>query len=88
VIQLDFHQTLALGIYTDKSGMMRSRTRLQYSKLSREAKEPIFLPTESLLTKLIVLDFHLRLLHGGPVLVLSHLRRNFLLPKGVRQWLE
>uniref|UniRef100_A0A915DCU7 Integrase catalytic domain-containing protein n=1 Tax=Ditylenchus dipsaci TaxID=166011 RepID=A0A915DCU7_9BILA len=72
----------SLDIFSDDQGILRAKTRLQYSGLPKNAIEPIWLPLKAHLTSLIVLDVHTQLMHGGPMLVLSHLRKTYWLPKG------
>jgi len=51
--------------------------RLQSSLLPTDAKHPIILPKESLLTNLIISDAHQRTLHGGTQITLAFLREEF-----------
>uniref|UniRef100_A0A915DRJ6 Integrase catalytic domain-containing protein n=1 Tax=Ditylenchus dipsaci TaxID=166011 RepID=A0A915DRJ6_9BILA len=74
-------------------GLTRVQTRLQNSFLPQETIQPIFLPQNHPVTELIVSQTHKMLLHGGPVLTLSHIRKYYWLPKGrkavaqiIRKW--
>lgn len=59
----------------DSNGLLRGR--LQFSKLSSDAKTPLILPRNSRLTTLVIDSHHRRTLHGGPQLTLSSIRQQF-----------
>lgn len=59
------------------NGIMRVGGRLGQSNFSYVKKHPIILPRHHRLTELIVVDFHKRLLHAGPQLLLSSLREQY-----------
>ena len=54
--------------------------RLENSDLSEEARKPIILPREHVLTKLIVEQCHQKVLHSGLRATLAELRARFWVP--------
>nr|CAI5835101.1 unnamed protein product [Callosobruchus analis] len=69
---------LPLNPFLDKNGVLRVGGRLRHnSQLKYEQKHQIILPTNHTLTNLIARDMHIRLLHCGPLTLLSHLREKF-----------
>ena len=54
-----------LNLFIDDDGIWRSKSRLQFSKLPRNAIEPIFLPRNNHLTHLIINQIHKRYFHAG-----------------------
>nr|CAD2196359.1 unnamed protein product [Meloidogyne enterolobii] len=73
-----------LGIYTDPEEILRCKGRLGKSNLTLETKEPIFLPSRSYLTCLIIYETHLLNHHSSPLLTLSIIRKQFWIPSGRR----
>ncbi|XP_017875322.1 uncharacterized protein LOC108622144 [Ceratina calcarata] len=63
--------------FLDQDGLLRIGGRLQNTHLGEGEKHPIIVPGESHLAELLIRDAHLRTLHGGPQLVMSHLLRSF-----------
>ena len=59
---------LSLRPFVDAQGLLRVGGRASLSKLSYSRRHPIILPSDHVLTKLIVHSEHLRLLHAGPTL--------------------
>lgn len=57
--------------------MLRVGGRLGRSEYSHDKKHPIILPPKHELSKLIMRDEHVRLLHAGPQLLLSSVRERF-----------
>uniref|UniRef100_A0A914MDV1 Integrase catalytic domain-containing protein n=1 Tax=Meloidogyne incognita TaxID=6306 RepID=A0A914MDV1_MELIC len=72
----------SLGLFLDNDGILRAKGRLSYSNLPDDTIEPIYLPSHSPLTKLIVYEYHLLNHHSSPLLTLSMIRRKYWLPKG------
>lgn len=66
----------------DKDGLIRCRGRIKARYLSKEAQEPILLPTNHKFTTLLVQDVHHRCGHQGVNGTLANLRLNYLVPKG------
>ncbi|XP_028175488.1 uncharacterized protein LOC114363843 isoform X2 [Ostrinia furnacalis] len=67
----------SLNPFVDAQGLLRVGGRLQNAVLSFTKKHPIILSKDSNITKLIILQEHLRLLHAGQKLVLSSLSENY-----------
>ncbi|XP_049879678.1 uncharacterized protein LOC126376395 [Pectinophora gossypiella] len=61
----------------DECGLLRVGGRIHAAKVGYDKRHPIIMPSESHLTKLLVLDAHLRTLHGGPQLMLNLLRSKY-----------
>uniref|UniRef100_A0A914I275 Integrase catalytic domain-containing protein n=1 Tax=Globodera rostochiensis TaxID=31243 RepID=A0A914I275_GLORO len=75
---------LALGIFTDPQQLLRSKGRLDKSRLGDNTTQPIYLSPKSPLTHLIIYETHLCNQHTSPLHTLSLLRLRFWLPKGRR----
>lgn len=67
---------LSLNPYMENK-LIRVGGRLGLSTYDHNKKHPIILPHKHLLTKLIMSDLHVRLLHAGPQLLLSSARERF-----------
>ena len=66
-----------LNIYPDKHGVLRVKSKFSRWSDDVSFRFPILLPKNSLLTKLIILDFHERLMHAGCYRLLTELRKHF-----------
>lgn len=66
-----------LSPFLDSNNLLRLRGRLQFSQLDYSEKHPLILPRDSRLTTLVINHYHRLLLHGGPQLTLSSIRRKF-----------
>lgn len=73
---------LRLTPFLDTDGILRVGGRLHHSHFSYGKKHPILLSGKHHLSRLIVIDEHLKLLHAGPQLLLSSLRENFWITSG------
>ena len=71
-----------LDLFVDESGIWRCGGRMSKSCLSSSAKNPILLDRSHYLTKLIVGDAHLHLLHDGVKKTLTQLCSEYWLVKG------
>lgn len=71
-----------LDLFMDGSGIWRCGGRMSKSCLSSSAKNPILLDRSHYLTRLIVMDAHLRVLHNGVKETLTELRSEYWLVKG------
>lgn len=60
-----------------KDGLLRVGGRLENSEESEGFKHPIILPARHRCTKLIFEQFHFRLLHAGPQLLLASIRQRY-----------
>lgn len=67
----------SLTPFVDDQGIMRVGGRQQKAKFSYNSRHPIILDSRHPLTKLLIQSEHVRLLHGGSLLVSSSLFRNF-----------
>ncbi|XP_062710660.1 uncharacterized protein LOC134288796 [Aedes albopictus] len=60
-----------------RDGLIRVGGRLRHAPVSFSRKHPIVLDSNHPLTKLIIVDYHHRLLHGGAQLMLSCMKERF-----------
>ncbi|KAL0860231.1 hypothetical protein ABMA27_010538 [Loxostege sticticalis] len=83
VRSIDIDNNVVVRLLCAKSRVARNETipklelRACQSNFSYDKKHPIILPRHHRLTELIVVDFHKRLLHAGPQLLLSSLREQY-----------
>ena len=63
-------------------GLLRCKGRLECSDLEPESRQPIILPRDDKLTKLVIEECHLKTKHGGIRATLGELRSRFWVPKG------
>ena len=73
---------ISLGVYEDIDGLFKLKGRLEHSDLSECAKFPVFIPKESSLNKLLILDAHTKVLHSGMKDTLSEVRSEYWLVQG------
>ena len=66
-----------LNIYPDQYGILRVKSKFSRWSDDVSFRFPVLLPKTSLLTKLIIIDFHERLSHAGCYRLLSELRKIF-----------
>ena len=76
------HPLTRLTAYIDGNGILRVGGRLKFASLPSDSKHQAILPRESVLTKLIIRQFHLRTLHGGTQLTLGMIRQNYWIVGG------
>jgi hypothetical protein len=69
----------------DSKGILRVGGRIEKANLPFETKHPIILPDKSNFTRLIVLDAHIRTLHGGPLVMLNYIRSKYFIVRGRSQ---
>ena len=74
----------SLNPFVDDQGMLRVGGRQQKARFSYNSRHPIILDSRHPLTKLLIRSEHIRLLHGGSLLVSSSLFRNFHILGGHR----
>lgn len=60
----------------DKEGLLRVGGRLAKANIPEEAKHQLILPPHARISQLIIRNAHFVTLHGGPQLMLAHLRRS------------
>lgn len=61
----------------DSDGILRVSGRIQNAKLDEDVKHPIILPQDNHFTNLVISEAHKKTMHGGPMLVLNHLRTKY-----------
>ncbi|XP_026729604.1 uncharacterized protein LOC113495194 [Trichoplusia ni] len=61
----------------DDEGILRVKGRIQNANLDEAVKHPIILPSNRHFTDLVIDEAHKMTLHGGPTLMLSHLRTKY-----------
>ena len=71
-----------LNLFLDNDSIIRVDTRLQNSSFQHSSKQPVLLPVDSPLTKLLITKSHHLVLHGGVNQTLAHLRLRFWIVKG------
>ena len=69
-----------LGLYMDHSNIIKSASRLKHSQF--HSNDQILLPSKAYVTKLIIMQVHQTIKHGGMSETLTELRNQFWLPKG------
>ncbi|XP_068234742.1 uncharacterized protein [Palaemon carinicauda] len=69
-----------LNVYPDQVGILRVRSKCDRWKEGERCYFPILLHKHSELTKLIILDLHVRLKHAGCYSLLAELRKEFWIP--------
>lgn len=68
---------IALDPFLDDNGVMRVGGRLENAIATFNNKHPVILPKDHQVTQLIVRQIHLDTLHGGPLLMVNLLRKNY-----------
>ena len=66
-----------LNIYPDTHGLLRVKSKFSRWNNDLSHRFPVLLPKNSLLTKMIIMDFHERLFHAGCYRLLTELRKHF-----------
>lgn len=66
----------------DHGGLLRCKGRLENSDLEPESQQPIIIPRDHKLTKLMIEECHRRTQHSGIRATLGELRSRFWVPKG------
>jgi transposase InsO family protein len=80
-----------LKLTKDKFGLYRCCGRIEHSSLLFGQKFPVYLPSESPITKLIISSAHNRVLHSGVEQTLTQIRKSYWIPRGrqiVRQFVR
>ncbi|XP_013142204.1 PREDICTED: uncharacterized protein LOC106106203 [Papilio polytes] len=67
----------SLNPFLDSDNILRVGGRLQKATLENDTKHPILIPQGSHFTKLLIVDAHQKLLHGGPQLTANYLRSKY-----------
>lgn len=63
--------------FIDALGLLRVGGRLRFSPLTYDRKHPLLLPANDPFVKLLVQDYHLLTLHGGPKITLALLQHQY-----------
>lgn len=61
----------------DCKGFLRVGGGLANADIPEETKHPLILPPQAQISQLIIRDAHYATIHGGPQLMLAHLRRSY-----------
>ncbi|XP_056636636.1 uncharacterized protein LOC130445135 [Diorhabda sublineata] len=73
---------LSLSPFLEPDGLLRVGGRLKHSNYSFDKRHPILINSKHHFSKLLFLQEHERLLHGGPQLLLSTIRENYWVISG------
>ncbi|CAI6342683.1 unnamed protein product [Macrosiphum euphorbiae] len=71
-----------LSPFIDEAGLIRVGGRLMNASISSSMKHPIVLPSASQVTRLLFKYEHIRLLHVGPLALLSHINNYYWVIRG------
>lgn len=71
-----------LNLFEDKNNLIRSRGRIQKSKINENAIFPIYLPANSFIIHLLIYEYHLYGNHSFPNTTLCQIRNFGWIPKG------
>ena len=73
-----------LKLFKDESDTLRCKGRIENAVIPINARHPIYLPTESPLTRLLILQAHANVMHSGVNDTLNNLRSEYWVPQGRR----
>lgn len=71
-----------LGVFKDKNGIIRLKTKILYRPDSEDFKTPAILPSKNELVKRIVIYYHIKNAHAGTQMLLNILRERFWILHG------
>lgn len=71
------HPLARLPPFLDHTGTSRLGGRLKHSYLDPNSKNPVILPEDSTLSRLLIADPHIRTLHGGTQLTVATRRKRY-----------
>lgn len=71
--------------FLDQNGIVRVGGRISQANVSYDQRHPIILPAKSHLTRLLISDAHIKTLHGGPQLMLNHIKSKYWVLRGKEQ---
>ena len=71
-----------LNLFLASDGLLRCKGRVNKSELTYNAKNPILLPRNTHLTRLLIRDTHNKVHHMGISQTLNELRKTYWIPKG------
>lgn len=66
-----------LSPFLDEFGVLRVGGRLSGAAIDENRKHPIIIPAKTHFTNLLIKEAHARTLHGGPQLMVTHLRSRY-----------
>lgn len=75
----------SLSPFIDQTGVLRVGGRINQARVEYDKKHPMILPAKSHLTKLIILDAHIKTLHGGIQIMMNYLRSKFWIVRAKNQ---
>ncbi|XP_057302253.1 uncharacterized protein LOC130636526 [Hydractinia symbiolongicarpus] len=82
IIQLPSYKQLQKDLrFQNIDGIIRCKGRLENAPLDFDTKFPIFLPKKNPLTRLVILHYHVQVLHNGLKETLNAIRSKFWIPK-------
>ncbi|XP_057297390.1 uncharacterized protein LOC130627797 [Hydractinia symbiolongicarpus] len=82
IIQLPSYKQLQKDLrFQNIDGIIRCKGRLENAPLDFDTKFPIFLPKNNPLTKLVILHYHVQVLHNDLKETLNAIRSKFWIPK-------
>ena len=70
-----------LNLFLDDDGLLRVKSKFKKWNYNTDHKFSLLLPPDSYLTRLIIWDAHIKLLHSGCYAVLTELRKSYYIPK-------
>lgn len=73
---------MLLSPFLDSKGLMRVRSRIEFSDEEDEVKHPLILPPSHEFTEMVIRECHQRTLHGGIQDTLTELRQRFWVQRG------
>ena len=76
-----------LRLFLDADGLLRCGGRIHNAPVSEATKFPYLLPSKHLLSRLIILDIHVRLCHSGTTATVTALRQSYWIP-AARQYIK
>ena len=72
----------SLCLFRDVNCLLRLKGRLGNAECSEDFKHPIFIPNDTYLTKLLIRDCHIQVLHSGLNSTLNYLRNTYWICQG------
>jgi hypothetical protein len=73
-----------LDLYRDQRNILRCGGRMDRADLPEAARHPVLIPRQSLLSKLIIIEAHARVLHSGSNSTITAIRQKYWIP-AIRQ---
>ena len=76
-----------LRLFLDADGLLRCGGHIHNAPVSEATKFPYLLPSKHLLSRLIILDIHVRICHSGTTATVTALRQSYWIP-AARQYIK